>query len=297
MQKSLTRFARWSVAAIAFVLVHAPAAAQAMPAAYFSANKTAAILGSQSKLAAIMAQQSGQPLPQTIAPAGYGSSVLRADLPIYRPAISSDRPDVFGSVALPIQRTSLERRWRQVASGRVGAAPGTFAAALQSHSPIERLEAVNRYVNARVTFIDDIRQYGADDRWVPAAETLRRGRGDCEDYAIAKLQMLRRAGFADRDLYLVIVRDVLRRADHAVLVARAEGRLLVLDTGTDRLADTYDLPNYRPIVTFSGNSAWAHGYRRDPAPPMVIAANQVPTPTETMIAARIAAVAPSALAN
>ena len=45
-------------------------------------------------------------------------------------------------------------------------------------------------------------------------------------------------GFADRDLYLVIVRDLVRRADHAVLVARAEGRMFVLDNGTDNLLDS-----------------------------------------------------------
>ena len=38
---------------------------------------------------------------------------------------------------------------------------------------------------------------------------MRRGRGDCEDYAIAKLQMLRAAGFEDRDLYLVIAKDLI----------------------------------------------------------------------------------------
>ena len=49
-------------------------------------------------------------------------------MPIYRPAISMDRPDVFNSVALPIGRTSLDRRWRKVANGPVGTASGAYAA-------------------------------------------------------------------------------------------------------------------------------------------------------------------------
>jgi predicted transglutaminase-like cysteine proteinase len=151
-------------------------------------------------------------------------------------------------------------------------------------------------VNARVSFVDDIRQYGVSDYWTSAVDTLRRGHGDCEDYAIAKLQLLRRAGFAEKDLYLVILRDALRRADHAVLVARAEGRLLVLDNGTDRLIDSYEMPDYRPIVTFSGNKVWTHGYRRE-LPPMVIASNQTPAPTVTLAAVSLVPVAPSALAN
>ena len=291
---ALASFARCS-AALALALAVAPASAQT---AYgYGASKTEAILGGQSRLAAIMAQQSGQPLPTrapTLAPAGYGATMSYAAMPVYRPAIAVDRPDVFGSVALPITRSSLDRRWRQVARGAVGAAPSAYAASLAGRSPIERLEAINRYVNARVAFVDDIRQYRASDHWTAAAATLRRGKGDCEDYAIAKLQMLRRAGFADKDLYLVILRDVLRRADHAVLVARAEGRLLVLDNSTDRLIDSYEMRDYRPIITFSGDRVWTHGYRRE-VPPMVIASVQSPSSAVTLAAGRVIPVIPSTL--
>lgn len=285
--------------AAALALAAAPASAQSFaPAPYFSASKTQAILGGESRLASILAQQSGQPLPvqPAVSPAGYGGPVMRAAMPIYRPQIAMDRPDVFNSVALPIGRTSLERRWRKVAYGTVGATPAAYAAGLGDLSPIQRLEAVNRYVNARVDFVDDIKQYGVDDLWTSGADTLRRGRGDCEDYAIAKLQLLRRAGFADKDLYLVILRDALRRADHAVLVARAEGRLLVLDNGTDRLIDSFEMPDYRPIVTFSGNRAWTHGYRRE-QPPVTYASYETAAPAVTVAAASVVAVTPGASAN
>ena len=278
-------------AALAFAA--APASAQTAP--YFSASKTEAILGGGSRLAAIMAQQSGQPVPQPAA-YSYGSRapVMRAAMPVYRPAIAMDRPDVFNSVALPIGRTSLDRRWRKVAHGPVGAASGAYASGLSGRSPIEKLQAVNHYVNARVSFVDDSRQYGVADLWTSAADTLRRGRGDCEDYAIAKLQLLRRAGFAEKDLYLVILRDALRRADHAVLVARADGRMLVLDNGTDRLIDSYEMPDYRPIVTFSGDRVWTHGYRRE-VPPMVIASNEAPNAAVTLASASLTTVSPGAL--
>ena len=290
----MSRIALASIAA-ALALTAAPAAAQSAP--YYSASKTQAILGGESRLAAILAQQSGQPVPQPAAYSSYSAPMLQARMPVYRPAIAMDRPDVFNSVALPIARTSLDRRWRKVANGPVGATPAAYASELADRSPIERLEAVNRYVNARVAFVEDSRQYGVSDRWTAAADTLRRGRGDCEDYAIAKLQLLRRAGFADKDLYLVILRDALRRADHAVLVVRAEGRLLVLDNGTDRLVDSYEMPDYRPIFTFSGNRVWTHGYRRE-VPPMVMAANEASAPAVTLTAAAsLAPVTPSALAN
>lgn len=291
----MSRIALAPIAA-ALALTAVPAPAQNL--SYYSAGKTQAILGGESRLAAILAQQSGQPVaPQPAAyPSRYGPPVMQARMPVYRPAISMDRPDVFNTVALPIARSSLDRRWRKVATGPVGATSAAYASGLADRSPLAKLEAVNRYVNARIAFVDDSRQYGVSDHWTSAADTLRRGRGDCEDYAIAKLQLLRRAGFADRDLYLVVLRDSLRRADHAVLVARADGRLLVLDNGTDRLVDSYEMPDYRPIVTFSGNRVWTHGYRRE-VPPMVLAANEARSPTVTLAAASLAPLAPSALAN
>jgi predicted transglutaminase-like cysteine proteinase len=283
-------------AAASLAFVAAPAAAQTYAGAYYSASKTQAILGGESRLAAILAQQAGQPLPPApaVAPAGYGLQVTNAAMPIYRPVASLDRPDVFNSVALPINRTSLDRRWRKVVNGPVGATSAAYAAGLSGRSAMAKLDAVNHYVNSRVNFVDDIRQYGVADNWTSAADTLRRGRGDCEDYAIAKLQLLRRAGFAEKDLYLVILRDAFRRADHAVLVARADGRLLVLDNGNDRLIDSYEMPDYRPIVTFSGNHAWTHGYRRELAP-MVIASNESPKPVVALASASVAAVTPGAL--
>src|SRR5688572_14503682 len=110
---ALIRFASRSAVALALASPALPVSAQSY--SYSSASKSEAILGGQSKLAAILAQQSGQPVQQaSVSPAGYGASVLRAAMPIYRPAISLDRPDVFGSVALPIARSSLDRRWKQV---------------------------------------------------------------------------------------------------------------------------------------------------------------------------------------
>jgi predicted transglutaminase-like cysteine proteinase len=176
------------------------------------------------------------------------------------------RPDVFGSVALSVGRTPLVHRWRSVAHRRVRGAGAAFAASLRGRAELDRVEAVNRYVNGHVRFVDDFTQYRRDDRWAAASDTLRRGRGDCEDYAIAKLQMLRAAGVSDRDLYLVIARDLVRRADHALLVVRAGGRMLVLDNGTDQILDADDIGDYRPVLTFSENGAWTHGYRRMVSP-------------------------------
>lgn len=180
--------------------------------------------------------------------------------------VAADRPDVFGSVALPVSSTPLDGRWRKVQRAPVTGSAASYAASLRKRNSLDRIDAVNSFVNSKIRFIDDSRQFRSPDYWSPAADTLRRGSGDCEDYAIAKLQMLRGAGIAERDLYLVIVKDLTRRADHAVLVVRAAGQLLLLDNGTDRIVDATEVRDYRPVLTFAAaGKAWTHGYRR-PSP-------------------------------
>jgi len=266
-------------AALALALMPAPALAQtvAQPS-WVRQAKTEAILGSPSRLAAILAEQQGLPAPKPLRPASYSVrtpsySVLR-EANRYSPGVASGRPDVFGSVALAVGRTSLDRRWRAVARQRVGGSAAAYSASLRASPDLTKVEAVNRYVNHRVQFVDDSRQYGRADLWSAASDTLRRGRGDCEDYAIAKLQMLRSAGFSDRDLYLVVAKDLVRRSDHALLVVRAGGRMLVLDNGTDTILNADNPGDYRPVLTFAANGAWTHGYRRQ-MPSMAVAASTI----------------------
>lgn len=257
--------------AIALAVACTPSAALAQ------SSKSEAILGAPSALALLVAQQNGAPLsPAAYRQAGppnenlFANAVLPYAEPVRVSPVAHDRPNVFGSVALAVPRSPLDYRWRKVERARVGGAPAAFASGLRNRASFDRLDAVNRYVNSRVVFTDDIRQYRTADLWSSAGETLRRGRGDCEDYAIAKLQLLRRAGFADRDLYLVVVKDLVRRSDHAVLVVRAEGRMLLLDNGTDRIADAASAQDYRPVLSFAAGRVWTHGYQRS-QPPITIA--------------------------
>jgi len=273
------RFAYCLLPAMALAALAVPAQAQVASGAYRSMTKTDAILGgAPSALAAITAQQGGRPLYSSyVVPAGRGAPMHAAVASYARPPVSADRPDIFNSVALSIGRSPLDARWNKVSGAGVGGNAGAFAASLRGHGIIARLEAVNSYVNARVRFVDDRIQFGVADRWLAASETLNRGRGDCEDFALAKRAMLRAAGVADKDLYLVVLKDLSRRADHAVLVVRANGRFLVLDNGTDRIVDSSDVQDYKPVLTFTAGHAYTHGYRRD-LPPVQYASNMVTAP-------------------
>jgi predicted transglutaminase-like cysteine proteinase len=108
------------------------------------------------------------------------------------------------------------------------AAPGAAAAPVAGDNLLRLAERVNRSVNDAMTFRDD-----PTDRW----ERPQAGRksawlqGDCEDYAIEKRARLISAGFPpDRLFYAVGYRRSVGL--HAVLVARIDGRDLVLDNRT-----------------------------------------------------------------
>jgi predicted transglutaminase-like cysteine proteinase len=192
-------------------------------------------------------------------------AVLRTwTAPLSGVGLPAASPNVFGSTALTVGRTPMDAKWRSVSHSQASpSVAGEILAKVRGESAGQQLERVNTWVNRHITFTDDIRS-GQPDYWSNADDSLRRGAGDCEDYAIAKLQILRAAGFDERDLYLVLVRDLVRRADHAILVARLDGRLVVLDSNTDRIVSAEAAQDYKPLMSFSGDRSWIHGYRQEP---------------------------------
>jgi predicted transglutaminase-like cysteine proteinase len=194
-------------------------------------------------------------------------------------AIAVPANAILGTLSVAIKHSPFDRDWAAV-NGRGGA--GKVQAALaasgarQSGDRTAQVEAVNRWVNRRIEFGEDRDVYGRADYWAPAAETLRRGVGDCEDFAIAKMELLSALGISRDNMRLVVARDLVRNADHAVLVVTLADRAVMLDNMTDRLLDAR-LPNdYRPIMSFSQNEKWVHGYAVQPARPVRMASAAQP---------------------
>ena len=262
-----------------------PAFGSAAPQLPAVTSKASAILGGQvSQLELIARAQSGQ-APAQIAQAGPatlpgagmipGAGGLCArfapglTLPIGAPAkfqsglqrspLGPD--DYLGSKRLSVRRTVFDREWNRV---KAEALPRKFTAALAGSvagaSGEAKLAAVNAWTNTHIRFADDPALYGQRDYWASARTTLKRGAGDCEDIAIAKLQLLAAMGVPRADMVLVIARDLARNADHAVLVVKLDGRHYLLDNATDRLLDASQPLDYRPILSFGANEKWLHGY-------------------------------------
>ena len=104
-----------------------------------------------------------------------------------------------------------------------------------------RIGEINRAINLAIAATSDKSQYGVEDRWASPLTTFTSGRGDCEDYALAKYAALRALGFDESDLSLLIVRLPQSQTDHAVLSVRYEGRWLVLDNRRFAMLDVVHL--------------------------------------------------------
>jgi predicted transglutaminase-like cysteine proteinase len=61
-------------------------------------------------------------------------------------------------------------------------------------------------------------------------------------------------------MILTIARDLVRNADHAVLIVRHDGRYYMLDNASDELFDASSAHDYRPILSFGNSQTWLHGY-------------------------------------
>lgn len=217
------------------------------------------------------------PAPETEAMAeAWISDRFSAPCPAPAPEARPAGPDVFNSIALPVKATALDSRWAHAKIAPDDIADGQWAAISSraaTQSPHERLQMVNNWVNRHIVYSEDgpndrrndHRNDRPNDHWANLTETIARGRGDCEDFAIAKMQLLERAGVRADALYLVIVADTVRNVDHAVLAVREDGAFLVLDNRTDRIMRSGEITDYRPIFSFASHFAWTHGYRSQAA--------------------------------
>lgn len=179
---------------------------------------------------------------------------------------------------IAIRRTSFTQSWERVADAPLPAAQVHSLIHADDGSAEDRLHEVNRWVNRAIVYTEDRENWSRRDYWATAGETLRRRRGDCEDIAIVKYQMLLSLGWRPEDLYLTLVRDLARNADHAVLVVRSEGRFYMLDNALDAVLPADQTYDYRPTLSFNAQSAFLHGAAVVPATATYLSVNAIPSP-------------------
>ncbi len=121
----------------------------------------------------------------------------------------------------------------------------------RAHAGRARIGVINRAINLAIAPMSDLAQWGEPDVWSAPLQTLTTGRGDCEDYAIAKYVALKEAGVAAADVRLVIVRDLAVGQDHAVVAVRVDGSWIMLDNRWLALVQDIELPRVVPLFVLN----------------------------------------------
>jgi predicted transglutaminase-like cysteine proteinase len=191
---------------------------------------------------------------------------------------------ILGSLSVAIQHTPLDAAWARV-NGRQPSRrlrrTLTATGALGVGDRQKQISMVNAWVNNKITYAEDSKLYRKADYWASARETLQRGAGDCEDFAIAKMELLMAMGISRDQLRLVVARDLVRNADHAVLVVSLPEGAVLLDNATDRLLDARMANDYRPIMSFTYNQKFIHGYAlaAQPVLPAIVSVAMLSVPS------------------
>lgn len=127
----------------------------------------------------------------------------------------------------------------------------------------DRLQAVNQFFNRRLVFADDQVVYGRTDHWASPLEALQNGRGDCEDYAIAKYFTLVALGTPHERLRLVYVRAALGGPGgpvqpHMVLAYYADpgAEPAILDNLITEVRPASKRPDLTPVFSFNADGLW-----------------------------------------
>lgn len=145
--------------------------------------------------------------------------------------------------------------------------------ALDTVPVVGQLRGVNQFFNQRVTWQTDIAIYGISDFWATPAETLGEGKGDCEDFTIAKYVSLRHLGIPSEQLrltYVKLQRPAGRSQAHMVLAWYKEpGAIpLILDNANPRVLPATERRDLKPIFSFNSDALWIgeSGQTTDVAP-------------------------------
>jgi predicted transglutaminase-like cysteine proteinase len=137
-----------------------------------------------------------------------------------------------------------------------------------------QLERVNHFINRSVSFVSDPQAWGVDDYWATPAQTLSLGKGDCEDFAIAKYFSLVRMGVPSEKLRLTFVKALKQNQAHMVLAyyPSASEQPLILDNLDPRIRPASERGDLLPVYSFNSHGVFlAKSPQRVSQPPEFLA--------------------------
>lgn len=122
----------------------------------------------------------------------------------------------------------------------------------------DKLKQVNQFFNARMAFRDDIVVWKQQDYWATPIEFLRKGAGDCEDFALAKYFTLREMGVPANQLRITYVKALELNQAHMVVTwySTPTAIPLVLDNLKTVILPATQRTDLLPVYAFNGEGLW-----------------------------------------
>lgn len=128
----------------------------------------------------------------------------------------------------------------------------------------ERVRRVNDFFNLRIAFREDAEIWGKSDYWATPMETMGRGEGDCEDFAIAKYFSLLLAGVPADRLRITYVRARIGGPHSSVSIAHMvlgyypapNDEPLILDNLLHDIRPASKRPDLTPVFSFNSEGLW-----------------------------------------
>ena len=134
-------------------------------------------------------------------------------------------------------------------------------ASRQSLGEAEQLKVVNLFFNRQLRYREDTDLWHQVDYWATPIESLWKGAGDCEDYAIAKYFSLRHLGVSADKLRITYVKAVRLNRAHMVLTyySTPNAMPLVLDSLIDAIEQASVRTDLLPVYAFNAEGVWLPG--------------------------------------
>ncbi len=120
-----------------------------------------------------------------------------------------------------------------------------------------QLHFLNNQINRLISYASDRAVYGREDHWASPMQFLQSG-GDCEDYTILKYASLLELGYRDEQMRIVVVRDLKKQRDHAVLAVATDVGPVILDSLLDQPVVHDAIDHYQPVYSLNRNGRWMH---------------------------------------
>lgn len=179
---------------------------------------------------------------------------------------------VIGFAATDLEE--MERLAQQRYGSQVARRVSDWRALVASAGPMsdkDKIDLVNRFVNKRIKWVEDLQLWGQDDYWASVLETFSKAAGDCEDFVIVKYVSLVLSGMPVSKLRMTYVRLVQRPnappVAHMVLAyyADSSSEPLILDNLSNDIVAASLRSDLTPVYSFNSAQLWIIGAGTKPS--------------------------------